>query len=118
MTLRTTLVVWFRLCTRFQVCQSLDLPFNFVELFIVAGSTTACIPASSNDGPSITTNVTNKLNTCDPWSILVAGGKRPYSMYLTALQLAPAVTIVNMSANDDSYTYINRAAPGTLLLGA
>lgn len=55
---------------------------------------------------------------CDPWSILIEGGKKLYSLYLTALQLAPTVTIVKMGTNDASYTYINRAAPGMILSGA
>lgn len=69
------------------------------------------------DAPTVTSNVTDTLNTCDPWNILVGGGKKPYTLYLAALN-APTITIVKMGANDNLYTYINRAEPNTLLMGA
>lgn len=81
------------------------------------GSDTSCIASPPQNLPVITSNVTDDLGTCDPWGLLIAGGTKPYSLYLTALT-ASVITIVEMGANDNLYTYINRAAPGTLLSGA
>ena len=62
-------------------------------------------------------NVTTTLNTCDPWGITVTGGQKPYNISL-AVVAAPVVTNVTMGADDDVFTFIDRADPGTMILGS
>ncbi|TFK98398.1 hypothetical protein BDV98DRAFT_573106 [Pterulicium gracile] len=85
----------------------------------VPGSTTSCV--KERDSPSnftITANVTDTLNTCDPWGITVSGGVPPYMFTLAAVG-SPVLTNVTSETDDqDTLTYINRADPDGQLLVA
>ncbi|KAJ7143982.1 hypothetical protein C8R44DRAFT_564898, partial [Mycena epipterygia] len=59
---------------------------------------------------TISANVTDTLNTCQPWGLTISGGTPPYNLTLAVLN-APDVTNVTLGANDSVYTYINRAEP-------
>lgn len=82
----------------------------------VEGADTSCIGSPPQNMPVVTANVTETLNTCDPWGLLISGGKKPYTLYLAAAN-ASTIMIIEMGENDNFYTYINRAAPDTILLG-
>ena len=56
------------------------------------------------------------LQTCDPLVMDISGGQKPYKVMIAAAN-SPAVTNVTMGPNDDEYTWIDRAAPGSTLVG-
>lgn len=91
---------------------------EFFCFCLAAGSTTSCV--KERDSPSnftITANVTDTLNTCDPWGITVSGGVPPYMFTLAAVG-SPVLTNVTSETDDqDTLTYINRADPDGQLLG-
>lgn len=64
----------------------------------------------------ITPNVTTSIETCEPWGLTVLGGKKPYQVVLSALN-SGIITNVTMGANDDVFTFIDRADPNELLMG-
>ncbi|KAJ6556186.1 hypothetical protein B0H19DRAFT_903678, partial [Mycena capillaripes] len=84
---------------------------------VTEGSTTQCIPAPPAEAPfTIRANVTDLLNTCQPWGLTIEGGTPPYNMTLVPMN-SPNTTNVTLGAQDSVFTYINRMAPGTQLLG-
>ncbi|KAJ7159841.1 hypothetical protein C8R43DRAFT_345930 [Mycena crocata] len=89
------------------------------NLFTVTpGQTTNCIPPASTDPPfTVTANVTDALTTCQPWGLTIKGGTPPYNVSFAALN-SPIVTNVTMGPNDDTFTFIDRADPGTQLIAA
>ncbi|KAI0084380.1 hypothetical protein BDY19DRAFT_535709 [Irpex rosettiformis] len=89
---------------------------------ITEGTQTSCLPASTDALlppaiPSITPNVTGKIETCQPWGLTISGGTKPYLILLAALN-SPVVTNVTMGGNDDVFTYIDRADPNELLMAS
>ncbi|KAJ7475204.1 hypothetical protein B0H11DRAFT_2158629 [Mycena galericulata] len=85
---------------------------------VVAGQTTQCIPAASNDPPfTVTANVTDTLNTCQPWGLTIVGGTPPYNLTLVELD-SPVITNVTLGPEDDAFTFIDRADPDRQLIGA
>lgn len=97
--------------------------FNCIRsnLFVAVGQTTQCLPSTTSTASdfTISANVTTgkDLSTCQPWGVSITGGIPPYVVTLPALN-SPVVTNVTLEANEDHFTYINRADPGTQLLGA
>ncbi|KAJ7708083.1 hypothetical protein B0H17DRAFT_917052, partial [Mycena rosella] len=91
-----------------------------VSLYTVTpGSSTDCIPAPPSVPESafaIAANVTDVLTTCQPWGLSIHGGTPPYNLTLAALN-APDVTNVTLATNDSVFTYINRAAPDSQMIG-
>ncbi|KAJ7312404.1 hypothetical protein DFH08DRAFT_654985, partial [Mycena albidolilacea] len=84
---------------------------------VVAGQSTQCIPAASNDPPfTVEANVTDTLTTCQPWGIKIKGGTPPYDLTLAAVN-SPLVINVTMGPADDQFTFIDRADPNTQLIG-
>ena len=85
---------------------------------IIAGSDTSCLytPPDSSTLASITPNVTGSLTTCQPWGLTIKGGKKPYTVILSALD-SPVITNVTMGAQDDVFTYPDRANPDGQLMG-
>lgn len=96
----------------------LVLTWNLVSHLQLAGSDTSCIPPtpSGSSVAKITPNVTTTLTTCDPWGLTITGGKKPYTIVLSALD-SPVITNSTMGAEDDVYTYIDRADPNAPLMG-
>ncbi|KAF8170906.1 hypothetical protein K438DRAFT_1982463 [Mycena galopus ATCC 62051] len=85
---------------------------------VVAGQSTQCIPAASNDPPfTVEANVTDTLTTCQPWGIKIKGGTPPYDLTLAAVN-SSLVTNVTMGPADDQFTFIDRADPNTQLIAA
>lgn len=87
---------------------------------MVAGSSTECVPAALSSPPAdfkISTNVTDKLKSCDPWGISVSGGVKPYKITIVAAN-SPVATNVTLAPGDDAFTYINRADPDTQMVAA
>ena len=84
----------------------------------VPGSTTACVEEAKLSDFTITANVTETLNTCDPWGITVSGGVPPYKFTLAALDSLVLTNVTSETDDQDTLTYINRADPGGQLLVA
>ncbi|KAJ6589093.1 hypothetical protein B0H19DRAFT_1102891 [Mycena capillaripes] len=86
---------------------------------VVAGQTTQCVtPPDTKDPPfTVTANVTDTLNTCEPWGIKIKGGVPPYNVTLAAVN-SPVVTNVTMTGADDRFTFIDRADPNSQLIAA
>ncbi|OJT05706.1 hypothetical protein TRAPUB_3474 [Trametes pubescens] len=81
-----------------------------------AGADTSClIAAPTPSTPVITANVTQNLQTCQPWGLSITGGTKPYNVTLGQLN-APVITNVTMGPEDDVFTYINRASPNQPLI--
>lgn len=87
---------------------------NFYE---VTAGTTTCQPPTPNNPPKIQANVTTTISTCEPWGLTVTGGVKPYTISLAALR-SPVITNVTMGAQDDVFTFVDRADPGTQLIAA
>ncbi|KAJ6482134.1 hypothetical protein C8R47DRAFT_1197593 [Mycena vitilis] len=89
------------------------------QLFtVVTGQSTQCIPAADT-GPAFTisANVTDTLNTCQPWGVKVVGGVPPYIITLAAVN-SPVTTNATFGPVDDQFTFIDRADPKTQLIAA
>ncbi|KAJ7813931.1 hypothetical protein B0H14DRAFT_2182083, partial [Mycena olivaceomarginata] len=84
---------------------------------VIEGATTQCIPPAVAAAPfNVTANVTDVLTTCQPWGLTIRGGTPPYNVTLAALN-ATEMTNVTLGPNDTVFTYINRAEPGTQMIG-
>jgi hypothetical protein len=84
-----------------------------------AGPTQSCVtdPRTAGGGMNdftVTANVADVLQTCQPWELTTKGGAPPY-----ILTLASPNEILNVSfaPDDDIFTYINRANPGIQMIG-
>ncbi|KAH8105354.1 hypothetical protein BXZ70DRAFT_904557 [Cristinia sonorae] len=84
---------------------------------VTAGSSTDCIPAKPPASllATIKPNITDSLTTCQPWGLTISGGTKPYQVILSARN-SPVITNVTMGADDDVFTFIDRADPNTLLM--
>ncbi|KAI0075008.1 hypothetical protein K474DRAFT_1600548, partial [Panus rudis PR-1116 ss-1] len=85
---------------------------------VESGSTQSCIPnkPDSSKLARLSSNVTDNLETCQMWGLTVEGGTKPYTIVLSALN-SPVITTVPMGAQDDVFTYPNRADPNTQIMG-
>ncbi|KAJ6503580.1 hypothetical protein C8R45DRAFT_1091356 [Mycena sanguinolenta] len=86
---------------------------------VIDGATTQCIPPTLSDpssGFKISANVTDVLNTCQPWGLTIEGGTPPYNVTLAETDLG-GVTNVTLGPTDTVLTYINRMAPGGQVIG-
>lgn len=84
--------------------------------FLIDGSSRSCFLPPRPSNFSLLANVTGQLPTCHQLGIRVKGGVQPYTVTVASLD-ASIVTNVTMGENDDTYSYINRAQPGSQLLG-
>ncbi|KAI1789320.1 hypothetical protein LXA43DRAFT_974350 [Ganoderma leucocontextum] len=82
---------------------------------VVAGTATTCQPPTPKNPPKVQANVTTTISTCNPWGLTVTGGVKPYTISLAALK-SPVITNVTMGAQDDVFTFVDRADPGSQLL--
>ncbi|KAI0667356.1 hypothetical protein C8Q78DRAFT_374571 [Trametes maxima] len=83
----------------------------------IAGDTSCLQPAPTASTLRIVPNVTDSLQTCQPWGLNIIGGTKPYNV--TFGQVASGViTNVTMGPEDDVFTFINRAVPGAALMAA
>ncbi|KAI0315424.1 hypothetical protein OF83DRAFT_1062130 [Amylostereum chailletii] len=80
-----------------------------------SSSSSACLPSPSASAPTFSANVTGHLSTCQPLEILVQGGAPPYTV--TIAQQGAGVINATLRPDEDMYTFINRATPGSTLLG-
>jgi hypothetical protein len=93
-------------------------PVQIVLSYRVAGTNTDCVINSSPDSDfTITANLTETLNTCEPWGLTIKGGIQPYNISLPAVD-SPFTTNVTVLPGFDHFSYINRAPPGTQLVAA
>ncbi|KAF8063533.1 hypothetical protein FPV67DRAFT_251192 [Lyophyllum atratum] len=84
---------------------------------VASGQSTSCL-VNTATGFSLSSNATNdEISTCDPWGLVIRGGKSPYTVTLAAVG-SPSVTNVTMPVGDNAYTYINRADPNGSILAA
>ncbi|KAJ7673604.1 hypothetical protein B0H17DRAFT_168797 [Mycena rosella] len=85
---------------------------------VTEGSTTECLPEAATEPVfKISANVTDALDTCEPWGLTIEGGAPPYTLTLAALN-SPDVRNITLGPNDTVYTYINRADPGTHMIAS
>ncbi|KAF7377308.1 hypothetical protein MSAN_00151300 [Mycena sanguinolenta] len=92
--------------------------YTVISVAFRHGPTTQCVPTTLSDPTSrfkISANVTDVLNTCQPWGLTIEGGTPPYTITLAALN--STVTNVTMGPNDTVFTYINRISPGGQVIG-
>ncbi|KAK7679063.1 hypothetical protein QCA50_018007 [Cerrena zonata] len=89
------------------------------QFFDVIDGSTDCLPTNPNptSAPSISSNVTNGLETCQLWGLRISNGIQPYTVVLSALG-ADVVTIIAMQLGNSVLTYPNRASPGTQLIAS
>ncbi|KAI0641834.1 hypothetical protein C8Q79DRAFT_918880 [Trametes meyenii] len=81
------------------------------------GNTSCLQPAPTASTLRIVPNVTDSLQTCQPWGLNIIGGTKPYNV--TFGQIASGViTNVTMGPEDDVFTFINRAVPNAPLMAA
>lgn len=83
---------------------------------VVSGATAECVVGSNTTDFTVSANVSDTVNTCQPWGLRIKGGVPPYNVSFAQLN-SPVVTNVSIPAGFDAYTYIDRATPGYLLLG-
>ena len=86
-------------------------------LLYAAGGTNTCHPTPNRATlASITPNVTDHLDTCQPWGLTISGGQKPYTVVISALN-SPVITNVTMGPNDDVLTWPDRADPDGEVMG-
>lgn len=83
---------------------------------VVPSRTTECQVGSNATDFTVSANVSDTVNTCQPWGLRIKGGVPPYNISFAQLN-SPVVTNVTIPTGLDAFTYINRATPGYLLLG-
>lgn len=71
---------------------------------------------SNQNDFTVSANITDTVNTCQPYGLRIHGGVPPYNLSLAQFN-SPVVTNVTIPSPNDAFTYINRATPGYLLLG-
>ncbi|TFK22352.1 hypothetical protein FA15DRAFT_644365 [Coprinopsis marcescibilis] len=82
---------------------------------VVAGSSVDCVVSSPAQPDFVVwTNVTGRLQNCEPLGIAIDGGVPPYNITIASLD-APTVTNDTLTAQFDAYIWINRAPPGAQL---
>ncbi|KAI5900835.1 uncharacterized protein SCHCODRAFT_02608895 [Schizophyllum commune H4-8] len=87
-------------------------PYNIVA----ANGNTSCVPSSEETDFEVWSNLTSTtLETCQPWGLRIRGGSPPYTVYLMSLG-ATVITNATMGPDNDAYTYINRAGPGSQMI--
>ncbi|KAI0804496.1 hypothetical protein BC629DRAFT_1590764 [Irpex lacteus] len=94
--------------------------FSSILYNVTAGTDSSCLSTEDTQSstlPHIKPNVTGKIQTCEQWGLTISGGKSPYQIVLSALS-SPTMTNSTMSADDDVYTYVNRADPNQLLMAS
>ncbi|KAJ7511907.1 hypothetical protein B0H11DRAFT_719331 [Mycena galericulata] len=85
---------------------------------VIDGETTQCIPTPSTEAPfTIKANVTDVLNTCQPWGLAVEGGTPPYNLTIAPMN-SGNITNATFGPDDSVFTWINRAPPGTHLIAS
>lgn len=84
---------------------------------VVTGQSTSCITVQNGTDFTVSANVTDTLETCQPWGLRIKGGTPPYNVTFMAVN-SPYVTNVTMGPVDDAFTYIDRADPGAQLIAA
>ncbi|KAJ4490686.1 hypothetical protein J3R30DRAFT_3694407 [Lentinula aciculospora] len=84
---------------------------------VQSGQSTECVVNNNQSDFTVTANITDSVNTCQPYGLRIHGGVPPYNLSLAQFS-SPVVTNVTIPSPQDAFTYINRATPGFLLLAA
>ncbi|KAF8155006.1 hypothetical protein K438DRAFT_360108 [Mycena galopus ATCC 62051] len=83
---------------------------------VTEGDTTGCVRPTTSASFKVTANVTDVLNTCQPWGLAIEGGMPPYTVTIAGVN-SPNVTNITGGLNDSLFTYINRISPGAQMIG-
>ncbi|KAF8155022.1 hypothetical protein K438DRAFT_1863063 [Mycena galopus ATCC 62051] len=85
---------------------------------VTDGATTQCVPATPPEpGFKISANVTDVLETCQPWGLTIEGGTPPYNVTIAQMN-SGNITNVTLGPIDTVFTYINRMEPGYQLIAS
>ncbi|KAF5378925.1 hypothetical protein D9757_008740 [Collybiopsis confluens] len=84
---------------------------------VLTGQSTQCITRGNDTSFTVTANVTESLETCQPWGLRIKGGIPPYNISFAQFS-SPIVTNVTVQSPSDAFTFINRATAGFTLLAA
>ncbi|KAK7679058.1 hypothetical protein QCA50_018002 [Cerrena zonata] len=84
------------------------------------GTSDSCVKSTPSDlstVPTISPNVTGKIETCACWGLTVKNGTSPYTIVLSALD-SPVITMIPMDPGDDVLTWPDRADPNRDLIAS
>lgn len=84
---------------------------------VVAGQSKACLLSAST--PTITMKIDepSELKTCTVLPIHIEGGQKPYTVTL-AVANSSSPSNRTMGSNDDTYEWVNQAAPNSTFIVA
>lgn len=81
-----------------------------------AGSSSSCLPSLPQDAASVHSNVTDTLQTCDPWDLTIQGGMKPYTIVISGLGL-PTIQNETLGSDINTFTFVNRIKPDSQIMG-
>ncbi|KII84724.1 hypothetical protein PLICRDRAFT_179070 [Plicaturopsis crispa FD-325 SS-3] len=87
------------------------------QLYTVTSGDSSCLPSPPTSNFGVTANVTDTLQTCQPWGLTIRGGAEPYTITL-AQTTSPLVTNVTLGMQEDLLTFVNRADPNQFLIAS
>lgn len=80
-----------------------------------SSANSSCISTPPTPVLTVTSNSTNKINTCEAVQISIAGGKKPY-LVTVAETNAEAPYNTTMGQTDNIYTWVNNLTPGNAVI--
>ncbi|KAK7679062.1 hypothetical protein QCA50_018006 [Cerrena zonata] len=86
--------------------------------FVTDGPST-CQPTPSNPStlPTISANVTDQLQTCQPWGLSITNGTGPFDVWLPGLNIV-GLPVINMDEGNDMLVYPDQTVPNTKLMAS
>ncbi|KAI5118294.1 hypothetical protein M0805_003813 [Coniferiporia weirii] len=78
------------------------------ESTVQSGNTTNCHPTQQSSPIKVTTDI-SQVATCDKLTASIIGGVKPYTVTTISIN---STTNYTLNANDDQFTYVDRASPG------
>ncbi|KAK7023320.1 hypothetical protein R3P38DRAFT_3537872 [Favolaschia claudopus] len=86
---------------------------------VIGGGASDCLPSPPSDTSfKITANVTDALDTCQPWGLTIEGGFPPYQVTIATLNSGNVTNVTFADPLASSLTYINRSPPGNQMFAA
>ncbi|KAJ7775944.1 hypothetical protein DFH07DRAFT_711319, partial [Mycena maculata] len=83
---------------------------------VTDGSNTQCNANPAVEPPfTITANVTDVLNTCEPWGLTIQGGSPPYNLTIAVMNSADVMNVT--LGPKATYTYVNQINAPAQIIG-